>query len=109
MNSLEIRNFSLVFRMYDTGIRKTDLQVITDLNREKPAGPCDPGDPAPKCQLRRRDALVRAVINPCAAEEAERKSTGSGPAIRELSGPLDASRKTGQQKSENGYRNTAQI
>ena len=32
MNSLEIRNFSLVFRMYDTGIRKTDLQVITDLN-----------------------------------------------------------------------------
>ena len=32
MNSLEIRNFSLVFRMYDTGIRKTDLQVIIDLN-----------------------------------------------------------------------------
>ena len=32
MNSLEIRRFSLVFRMYDTGIRKTDLQVITDLN-----------------------------------------------------------------------------
>ncbi len=32
MNSLDIRNFSLVFRMYDTGIRKTDLQVITDLN-----------------------------------------------------------------------------
>ena len=125
MNSLEIRNFSLVFRMYDTGIRKTDLQVITDLNLSlRPGeihavvGSSGSGKSLlahailgilPRNASCGGEMLVRAVINPCAAEEAERKSTGSGPAIRELSGPLDASRKTGQQKSENGYRNTAQI
>jgi peptide/nickel transport system ATP-binding protein len=32
MNALDIRGFSLSFRMYDIGIRKTDLNVITDLN-----------------------------------------------------------------------------
>ena len=32
MNALDIKNYSLSFRMYDRGIRKKELKVITDLN-----------------------------------------------------------------------------
>lgn len=32
MDALEIKNFTLSFRMYTSGIRRTDLKVITDLN-----------------------------------------------------------------------------